>query len=302
MECNNCGKKIRENSKFCPFCGNKINNELPKVTLPNGDQKQIDAMEEVTDGKCEEVEKSINDINNENKNQDKQEKSNSTFICKNCKKEIQADLNICPYCGTKIDLENNPRQKTEGESSENNLKFDKYRINEQNKESIADYYLYPDLKYRDLLSKVLRIVKKVGFAILEILFILFIVSEINDDENYKFTVYIIRYFALFGKYWALYFIIAIANDVMQLKRDDLESDKNGMIYIVLKIIICLLFIRCFGPFIIVSNQTLLTWFGTIAFGDTSDFVKLFSSSILSAIAAFVLSGVAQCLLKSEKEE
>ena len=297
MECNNCGKKIRDNSKFCPFCGMKINDEVPKVPLP---KENLDSTDIIADEKNKGFEERVDDIKDEGaygKN-----KSDSTYVCKNCKKEIQADLNFCPYCGTKINLEVPISQKAEQGNHTINSEFEKCEKNIQNKENVNDYYLYSDLKYRDYLTKVLSIVKKVGFALLEILFVLFIVSEINDDENYKLTVYIIRYFALFGKYWALYFFIAIANDVMQLKRDDLESDKNGMIYIVLKIIICLLFLRCFGPFIIVSDQTLLTWFGTIAFGDTSDFVKLFSSSILSAIAAFVLSGVAQCLLKSEKEE
>lgn len=34
MECNNCGKKIRDNSKFCPFCGKKVErNDLPPVPI-----------------------------------------------------------------------------------------------------------------------------------------------------------------------------------------------------------------------------------------------------------------------------
>ena len=26
MYCTNCGKEIKSNSKFCPFCGNAVNN------------------------------------------------------------------------------------------------------------------------------------------------------------------------------------------------------------------------------------------------------------------------------------
>ena len=34
MECNNCGKKIRDTSKFCPFCGKKVErNDLPPVPI-----------------------------------------------------------------------------------------------------------------------------------------------------------------------------------------------------------------------------------------------------------------------------
>lgn len=51
MECNNCGKKIRDNSKFCPFCGMKINDEVPKVPLPkeNLDSTDIIADEKIKD-------------------------------------------------------------------------------------------------------------------------------------------------------------------------------------------------------------------------------------------------------------
>ena len=180
MECNNCGKKIRDNSKFCPFCGMKINDEVPKVPLP---KENLDSTDIITDEKNKGFEERVDDIKDEGaygKN-----KSDSTYVCKNCKKEIQADLNFCPYCGTKINLEVPISQKAEQGNHTINSEFEKGEKSIQNKENVNDYYLYSDLKYRDYLTKVLSIVKKVGFALLEILFVLFIVSEINDDENYK---------------------------------------------------------------------------------------------------------------------
>lgn len=74
MFCSNCGKEIRENSNFCPYCG------IAKKTIPSEAAKQIPVQDTSVSAK---------------KNGFKAFK-----LCSNCGKAIGENSDFCPYCGT----------------------------------------------------------------------------------------------------------------------------------------------------------------------------------------------------------
>lgn len=81
MFCSNCGKKIDDNIKFCPDCGQQVekieNNNVEKVN-----EKTIET--EIT------------------KKQEKKRKHNEELICKKCGVKTEEKVKRCPNCGAKL--------------------------------------------------------------------------------------------------------------------------------------------------------------------------------------------------------
>ncbi len=74
MFCSNCGKEIRENSNFCPYCG------IVKRAIPSETVRQTLVQDTSAAAK---------------KNGFK-----AFIFCSNCGKAIGKNSDFCPYCGT----------------------------------------------------------------------------------------------------------------------------------------------------------------------------------------------------------
>lgn len=116
--CNNCGKQISADFKFCPYCGAKSEEETTK--------------EDTSNIFCSSCGKSIKDdfkvcpfcgekLKNQNLNNNKDKKEEEIF-CKNCGKQINADFKICPYCREQINNQTTNEIKSK-EITKSNMYF-----------------------------------------------------------------------------------------------------------------------------------------------------------------------------------
>lgn len=85
MKCPNCGKELAEDSKFCEFCGSKLN----FATVSDISQEEVShtSVESETESK-------------------------GTITCPNCGKAIAHDSKFCEFCGAEIEAD--PKGKERG--------------------------------------------------------------------------------------------------------------------------------------------------------------------------------------------
>ena len=100
--CKNCGEQINGDFKFCPHCGAKNEEEIPKEETSNifcsSCGKSVNSDFNVCPF-CGEKLKSQNLNNNEDKNEEE-------IFCKKCGNLIKKDFKICPYCREQINNQN----------------------------------------------------------------------------------------------------------------------------------------------------------------------------------------------------
>lgn len=80
--CSNCGKELQENTKFCPYCGTKVEEKVEKKV-----EKKEETLEDILSGNVKTA------TGNMNTN------ANNMKFCSHCGKQILKDAVVCPHCG-----------------------------------------------------------------------------------------------------------------------------------------------------------------------------------------------------------
>ena len=123
MICQNCGEKLKKNSKFCPNCGNAVlgyaknekqtfEQEYKKFLeesgyINNDESDKIEELEEsnlkeLDEKVCEELEK-IKIRQTTTEDIELEDLSDIKYItCKNCNYEVIQGMDFCPKCGEKL--------------------------------------------------------------------------------------------------------------------------------------------------------------------------------------------------------
>ena len=118
MICLNCGREIMDNSKFCEFCGKKVEKKNFKRFICNGCGKEIDDNSNFCEFCGKKVEKNI--VNN--------------IFCTKCGSRLDGG-NFCTVCGTRVNQISSISSKDEFLTNENDneiiIKEEKVEVAEE---------------------------------------------------------------------------------------------------------------------------------------------------------------------------
>lgn len=119
MKCIHCGKEIKDDSKFCPYCGGSVteHNDHKKIIrfcrwcgAPVNENQKI----------CPSCHRILTSDSEENKTEEKTEEDKTgddesvIRFCPSCGRPVQEDQRICPSCGADIMMVLNRKRNPDG--------------------------------------------------------------------------------------------------------------------------------------------------------------------------------------------
>ena len=94
--CPNCGNELEKDVVFCPNCGEKIRKENPdKEETENETQENTEDKEKETENETQE------------NTEDKEETNDKINHCPHCNEELEKDEIFCSNCGKKVEIDEN---------------------------------------------------------------------------------------------------------------------------------------------------------------------------------------------------
>lgn len=136
--CKKCGKQISEDFKLCPYCGEKVEEEILEISCPSCG-KTIKSDFKVcpycgNNPNYKKENSAIMEETNLNTNQ-----SDNPLICKFCGKLKKSEFQICPYCGNNS---SNERESYNNYNMENRANYNSNNYEVSPKSGIACLLLW----------------------------------------------------------------------------------------------------------------------------------------------------------------
>lgn len=158
------------------------------------------------------------------------------MFCPKCGNELNDSANFCRKCGLKIQKGTQEINKANVINSIKNLIEEIIKGKEDlNKEVKKENYLFLNninSNYRKKLDKILNILIWIVGLWVILSSIIHIKSELDEAQNYKFILYVIRYIYAIGPLYLIDFILQEMTFILNLKYDSLkESDTSGVVCI-----------------------------------------------------------------------
>lgn len=301
MYCKECGAELREGQKFCKVCGTKI--EVPRKKEPetktvpetiatvtkeetfdlilinanSDDIETIKLIREVTGAglsgavKCVENVPSVilRDITLE-----EAETLKNRFL------QLQAE--------TKIEAHVHEDKGKEEASQEKN--------------SAQEYLFFNQYSGRARLKRFVEYADKIIAVGTGLFLLYFIYAQIELDEGYKISIYMIRFFISFGLPLVLLAATAHMKNLLAYRKDNLKETESPKKILFLECSAFICTVMAMAPFIFASDMTKSGWVMRIAFGGFLDLLWIFKWSIFFILAETVLVWYTSKLIQTDDAE
>ena len=138
--CKNCGKQISEDFKLCPYCGEKVEEEILEIQCPSCGKtiKSDFKVYPYCGNNPNDKKENYNDYDTENRENynSNTNQSDNPIICQFCGKPKKSEFQICHHCGNN---HNNKKENHNNYNAENKVNYS--TIEEELKHSVKhDYY------------------------------------------------------------------------------------------------------------------------------------------------------------------
>lgn len=192
-------------------------------------------------------------------------------FCTYCGNKLNPEWKACPHCGKDV----NGKQ---------------YNISHS---EVNEGYLFigsMNNEKRERLIFIFTIIHYVVLAILILKSISHIYREIQDDQNYKFMMYIVRFINTVGVYFVWNFIVEEVLECIQIKRAQLAETVSIEIAKLVRIVYLVLGIWGLIDLVMIMREQIVEIFVVIVENSWQDFWSMISG----AITLLVIAGGVNC--------
>ena len=212
------------------------------------------------------------------------------MYCNKCGKEVDALAKYCPFCGAQVNKEEqkeNSIEKTITKTIKDDDKPLKTKVN--NNED--DEFMFFEKFNQDKRKITFNIVKVCSILLNCLIFIgtiMFIKSEMDAAENYKFIVYVLRYIYAFRGIYLLQILVDMLKFFLEIKKSEIDSKFNKNIILIAELSYAVLYvIGIISLNALNTGDSLLLLYG-ISENSYWDIFSVFKVTIITVVIATIL--------------
>lgn len=207
------------------------------------------------------------------------------MFCVECGKEFNSTWKKCPYCGENIII--SVLEKTEEKQEE-------YREEEYEEEGYRDEYVFfenYDGAKRETLNQVFKVIGKLCMGVTILVSLWHIHNEMQAAEDYKWSVYLIRYINAVGMYALVEYIITEIAEWLALKKNQIRNTSSMAMAKGLKIGTLCLAVVGMMSLLNPTDAEQLQIFVAVADDSLADYLLVTKLTWILFIGAAVLNGI-----------
>ena len=301
MYCKECGAELRERQKFCKVCGTKIEvlqknepetkavsetiatvmkEETFDLILINANSDDIETIKLIREVTGEGLAGAVKCVENVPSVILRGITLEEAETLKNRFLQLQAE--------TKIEAHVHEDKEKEEVSQEKN--------------SAQEYLFFNQYSGRARLKRFVEYADKIIAVGTGLFLLYFIYAQIELDEGYKISIYIIRFFISFGLPLVLLAATAHMKNLLEYSKENLKETESPKKILFLECSAFICIVMAMAPFIFASDMTKSGWVMRIAFGGFLDSLWIFKWSIFFILAETVLVWYTSKLIQTDDAE
>ena len=301
MYCKECGAELREGQKFCKVCGTKIEvlqknepetkavsetiatvmkEETFDLILINANSDDIETIKLIREVTGEGLAGAVKCVENAPSVILRGITLEEAETLKNRFLQLQAE--------TKIEAHVHEDKEKEEVSQEKN--------------SAQEYLFFNQYSGRARLKRFVEYADKIIAVGTGLFLLYFIYAQIELDEGYKISIYIIRFFISFGLPLVLLAATAHMKNLLEYSKENLKETESPKKILFLECSAFICIVMAMAPFIFASDMTKSGWVMRIAFGGFLDSLWIFKWSIFFILAETVLVWYTSKLIQTDDAE
>lgn len=209
------------------------------------------------------------------------------MYCNKCGKEVDDLAKYCPFCGAQVNKKENSIEKTISKTLKDDEKALETKVNNNEND---EYMFFENFNFnkRKIILNIVKVCSVLLSCLVFIGTIMFIKSEMDAAENFKFVVYVLKYIYAFRGIYLLQVLTDTLKFFLKIKKSEIDLKFNKNIIFVAELSYAALYVIAIVSLNALNTGDSLLLLYAISENSYWDLFSVFKVTIITIVIATIL--------------